>query len=133
MRQSSRLPPTEMFRPPVVPTITVQEAHERLSAAGDASLLVDVRNPDEFAQARIPGSVLVPLPFFAQRFAELPADRPLLLVCRTGDRSSTATAYLMRNGFEQVANVAGGIVAWYQAGLPVVTGRPEPGDGELPR
>ena len=118
---------------PFVPSITPQEAHARLSDPAGTPLLVDVRNPDEFAQARIPGAVLLPLPFFANRVAELPADREIFLVCRSGDRSGTATAYLIQRGFEQVANVSGGILAWYQAGLPVVTGRPEPGEGELPR
>lgn len=122
-----------MFGRPAVPSLTPQEAHARLSDPADPPLLVDVRNPDEFAQARIPGSILMPLPFFANRAAELPADRLIMLVCRSGDRSTTATAYLLSRGFEQVANVAGGILAWYQAGLPVVTGRPEPGEGELPR
>ncbi len=121
-----------MFRP-AVPSITPHEAHSLLSDEAEAPLLVDVRNPDEFAQARIPGAVLLPLPFFANRVEELPADRRILLVCRSGDRSGTATAYLLSRGFEQVANVSGGIIAWYQAGLPVVTGRPEPGEGELPR
>jgi rhodanese-related sulfurtransferase len=121
-----------VFRRPSVPSVTPQEAHARLSDAADAPLLVDVRNPDEFAQARVPGSVLMPLPFLANRAAELAADRPILLICRSGDRSTTATAYLLSRGFEQVANVTGGILAWYQAGLPIVTGRPEPGEGEVP-
>jgi rhodanese-related sulfurtransferase len=118
---------------PSVPTFSVQEAHEHLEDAGSGAILIDVRNPDEFAQARVPGSILMPLPFFAGRFAALPADREILIICATGNRSSTATAYLLGNGFERVANVAGGIVAWYRAGLPIVTGRPEPGEGELPR
>lgn len=122
-----------MFGRPFVPAITPQEAHARLSDPAGMPLLVDVRNPDEFAQARIPGAVLLPLPFFANRVAELPADREILLVCRSGERSATATAYLLQRGFERVANVSGGILAWYQAGLPVVTGRLEPGEGELPR
>jgi rhodanese-related sulfurtransferase len=108
---------------PSVPTFSVQEAHEHLEDAGSGAILIDVRNPDEFAQARVPGSILMPLPL----------DREILIICATGNRSSTATAYLLGNGFERVANVAGGIVAWYRAGLPIVTGRPEPGEGELPR
>ena len=122
-----------MFHRPDVPSVTPREAYAQLSDAPEATLLVDVRNPDEFAQARIPGSVLMPLPFFANRVVELPTDRRIMLVCRSGDRSTTATAYLLSRGFDEVANVAGGIIAWYQAGLPVVTGRPEPGEGEPPR
>lgn len=126
-----------MMRPPSrVPEIDVTEAHRRLTGeAGKAAttpLLVDVRNRDEFAAARIPGSVLVPLPFLAGRIADLPADRPVLLVCRSGNRSATAAAMLLRQGYEEVASVAGGIVAWYQAGLPVTTGPLEPDEDRLP-
>jgi rhodanese-related sulfurtransferase len=122
-----------MFGSRSVPSVSVQEANERLSDPTADPLLVDVRNPDEFAQARVPGSILMPLPFFASRFAELPADREILVICQTGNRSSTATAYLLGNGFGRASNVAGGIVAWYRAGLPIVTERPEPGEGELSR
>ncbi len=123
-----------MFRRPPIPTVAVQEAHRRLQGTDPSRpLLVDVRNRDEFARVRVEGAVLIPLPEFVQRFAELPADRPLLLFCNSGHRSTSATAFLLQNGFEEVANVGGGIVAWYQAGLPVVTGAPRPGEGDLPR
>jgi rhodanese-related sulfurtransferase len=121
---------------PAVPSVGVQEAHARLtdpSGTGPGPLLVDVRELDEFAQVRVPGSVLLPLSTFAARFHELPAARPLLLFCRTGNRSESATAFLMANGYAAVANVEGGIVAWYQAGLPVDTGAPRAGEGDLPR
>jgi rhodanese-related sulfurtransferase len=52
-------------------------------------------------------------------------------MCRTGGRSQNATQYLAANGFENVTNVSGGIVAWYQAGLPTTSGALEPGEGEF--
>ncbi len=120
-------------RQPAIPGVSVREAHDQLADSGPRSpLIVDVRNPDEFAQVRVPGSILVPLPVFVERCNELPADRPLLVICRTGNRSASATAFLLRSGYPEAANVVGGIVAWYHAGLPVVTGAPEPGEGELP-
>jgi len=123
-----------MFRRPSVPQVSVQEAHERASAGGPTDpLIVDVRNPDEFARVRVPGSVLLPLPFFALRYNELPADRPILVICATGNRSTTATAFLQRSGYSESANVVGGITAWYHAGLPVRTDAVEPGEGDLPR
>jgi len=116
-----------------VPQMTVQEAHDRASDDGPlGALIVDVRNPDEFARVRVPGSVLLPLPSFAQRYNELPADRPILVICATGNRSTTATAFLQRSGYPESANVVGGISAWYQAGLPVRTGALQPGEGDLP-
>jgi rhodanese-related sulfurtransferase len=121
-----------MFRQPV-PSVAAAEAHERLARPdGERPLLVDVRNPDEFVQARVAGSLLVPLPVLAGRATELPADRPLLLICHSGERSAAATSFLLRSGFGDVANVEGGIVAWYRAGLPLVDGALAPGEGDLP-
>ncbi len=121
---------------PAVPSIDVRDVARRLSADAPpdgmpAPLVVDVRNPDEFATARIEDAVLMPLPVFAQRFAELPADRELFLVCHSGNRSAAATAHLLRNGYEHVHNVTGGMVAWHGAGLPMRSGPPGPGEGDL--
>jgi rhodanese-related sulfurtransferase len=122
-----------MQRPPAVPTVSVQEAHRRLEAGGpDGPLLVDVRGFDEFLQARMPDAVLLPLPEFAARCNELPTDRPLLMTCASGARSGAAAAHLLSLGWTDVANVEGGIIAWYRAGLPVRSGPLEPGEGELP-
>ncbi len=119
---------------PPVPSIDVHEVKARLDAAGEGAgpLIVDVRNPDEFAQARLDDSVLMPLPVFAARCSELPSDRPLLILCASGARSAMATGHLLGIGYTDVANVEGGIVAWYRAGLPIRTGPVEPGEGELP-
>ena len=120
---------------PSLPSIDPREAARRLAAGGAdgtaAPLVVDVRNPDEFAGARIEGAVLLPLPVFAERFPELPSDRPLFLVCHSGSRSAAATAHLHRNGYPLAVNVSGGMVAWAAAQLPVRTGRPDPGEGDL--
>ena len=120
-----------MRQAPVVPTVDVLTAAERL-ASPDPPLLVDVREPSEFAMVRIEGAVLMPLSTFGVRFSELPRDRPLLLQCAVGGRSATATAHLLASGYSDVTNVAGGIVGWERAGLPVRRGRVEPGEGELP-
>jgi rhodanese-related sulfurtransferase len=114
------------------PTITVTEASERLaSAEPPAPLLVDVREPSEFSTMRVPGAVLLPLSTFTTRFEELPRDRPLLLMCAVGGRSARATEFLIANGYADATNVAGGIVGWNAAGLPVRTGPIEPGEGDL--
>jgi rhodanese-related sulfurtransferase len=75
--------------------------------------------------------VLLPLGRLHGRIKDLPRDRELLLMCRTGGRSQNATQFLAASGFENVTNISGGIVAWYQAGLPTSSGEPEPGEGEF--
>jgi len=119
-----------------VPTITPREAAAAIdpSLPGDPAtrpLIVDVREPEEFASERIEGAVLIPMSQFAARHAELPRDRPLVMQCHSGSRSSSATMYLVGRGWTDVHNLDGGIVAWMRDGLPVRTGPPEPGEGDL--
>jgi len=97
-------------------TITPAELHE----AADAHIL-DVREPDEVAQARIEGAQHIPLGSLAARLDEVPRDRTVYVICHVGGRSLQAAQYLEGNGFDAV-NVTGGIVGWYRAGLPVVIG-----------
>ena len=118
-------------RPPT-PTVDVREAdRRRQEAEAGGPLLIDVREPIEFSEVRAEGALLFPLSTFMARIAELPRDRPLLMICRTGARSGQATDYLLAQGWADVANVAGGTLAWESAGLPVRRGTPEPGEGDL--
>jgi rhodanese-related sulfurtransferase len=87
------------------PEIPPAEAQRRLAAG---ALLVDVREADEWAEGHVPG-----------RLAELPKDREILLICRSGNRSARATALLKRAGIDSAFNVAGGIGAWVRQGLPI--------------
>ncbi len=120
---------------PQIPTIDVTEAAGAEAAGEDetapAPLLVDVRERNEFVELRAPGAVLYPTSSFLLRFEELPRDRPLHVICRTGSRSAAVTAFLLRNGWTDVHNVAGGMVAWLRAGLDVRRGPLEPGEGDL--
>jgi rhodanese-related sulfurtransferase len=75
--------------------------------------------------------MLVPTSAFVARRGELPADRPLLVICHLGNRSAVVTGYLARLGRADVANVVGGMDAWARAGLPIRRGPLEPGEGEL--
>ena len=134
-----------MIDPNRIPTVDVLEAERRLGAAAEdaetrtggapplAPLLVDVREPNEFAASRAEGAVLLPLSTFLLRYRELPRDRPLLMICQTGARSGQATAFLLANGWSDVVNVAGGTLAWARAGLLIRRGAPVPGEGDLPR
>lgn len=102
---------------PSLPSISPAQAAP-LVAAGRA-LLVDVREPSEWADARIPGAIHVPLGELALRLSELPRDRKLILQCRSGNRSLGATELLLRSGFPDVANLEGGILRWAREGHPV--------------
>ena len=84
-----------------------------------APLLLDVRTPRERQQKRIAGSVHLPLNHLAERRGELPADRPLVVYCAGGYRSSIAASLLQQHGFADVSEIAGGITAWESANLPV--------------
>lgn len=86
-----------------------------------APLVVDVREPWEFAHCRIDGSLSVPLGQLAARMSELPAERDLVLVCHHGSRSQHAAMLLARRGYAGVHNLRGGIEAWaldVEPGMP---------------
>jgi len=103
--------------------LSAQVAAERMAAASGerTPVLVDVRAPGERQQKRIAGSVGIPLTHLRERLSELPADRPLLVYCAGGYRSSIAASLLQRHGFAQVSEIAGGIAAWDAGKLPVET------------
>ena len=121
-----------MTPPSAIPTIDVHEAERRLRDDPSCPLLLDVREASEFTEVRAPGAVLLPTSAFMARLAEIPADRPLLVVCHVGGRSAAVTAYLVRAGRTDVVNVAGGMEAWVRAGLPVRRGPVESGEGAFP-
>ena len=95
---------------PQLPAIDL--AGWRADALRPVPLLIDVREPWEYALCRIEGSVLIPLGELAGRQSELPRDRPLVLVCHTGRRSQYAAMLLEGAGFSQVHNLQGGVEAW---------------------
>ena len=103
--------------------VSAQVAAERAGAATQARtpILIDVRAPSERQQKRIAGSLGIPLNHLGERLSELPADRPLLVFCAGGYRSSIAASLLQRHGFTQVSEIAGGIAAWDAGKLPLET------------
>ena len=104
-----------------IPEIDVDELDRRCAAAGPDDLtLIDVREPDEYAQAHVPGAMLVPLGTLPDHVEELP-EGTLYVICRSGARSYRAAEWLAAQGRTSV-NVAGGTLAWLEAGKPHVTG-----------
>ena len=95
------------------------------AAHSDGATVLDVRNPDEYDTAHVPGAVLIPLPELVSRHAEVPAGDPLYVICAAGGRSLTAAKALVDAGYAAVS-VAGGTNAWIERGGEVVSG-PQPG------
>lgn len=85
------------------------------------AILVDVREADEWAEARVPSSMHLPMTEFVARQSELPTDQRLYVLCHVGARSARVAAYLQQQGVDAV-NVEGGLVAWEAAGRPVAYG-----------
>jgi len=90
---------------------------EEAAARSDLHLL-DVREPDEWLAGHIAGDQHIPLGDLRERLAELPKDRTILAVCRSGNRSGAATRGLRALGYT-VENLEGGVTAWKRAGLPL--------------
>ncbi len=97
--------------------VSAPVAAERVAHGG--AILVDVRTPGEREQKHVAGSIGLPLNHLVERSAELPRDRPLLIHCAGGYRSSIAASLLQRLGFTEVGEMAGGLAAWEAAKLPV--------------
>lgn len=84
-----------------------------------AVFLIDVRTPEEFRQAHVKGAVLIPLDQVEKRLGELPKNRPILVYCAVGSRSSAVASFLAEKGYRDVYNMRDGIVGWYRNGLPI--------------
>ena len=100
------------------PTVDTLGATRLINDTG--AVIVDVRPAAEFADGHLPNARNIPLSDLEKRAGELPANKPVLVCCASGVSSGKASALLRRNGREEVFNLAGGLQAWRQAGLPVV-------------
>jgi rhodanese-related sulfurtransferase len=86
----------------------------------DGAILVDVREPNEVAEVRVDGAVLMPMSTFQEHLDELP-DGPVYVMCHAGSRSARVTQFLEQQGYD-ATNVEGGITQWQAEGLPVARG-----------
>lgn len=106
------------------PAREIDAAGAARAASDGSALLIDVREPDEWAAGHAPDAVHMPLGRLT--IADLPSDRPIVAVCRSGHRSGKATNRLRAAGLD-VRNLVGGMQAWSAAGQPVVTADGGPG------
>lgn len=100
-----------------LPQITVQQASKQLSE--ESLEVIDVRRPQEYAVGHVPHARSIPLSELTNHIQELPADRPIAVICASGYRSSIGASILERNGFKSVFNIVGGTKAWERSGLPL--------------
>jgi len=101
--------------------IGVTDAH--LAQTERNGFLLDVRSNGEFGSAHAANAVCIPVTELEQRVAELPTDRPILVMCQSGQRSAMAVQKLRDLGIENISDVNGGFSAWEMAKLPVVRGK----------
>lgn len=101
-----------------IPEIDVTELAARRA---EGAPLIDVREPDEFAAARVPGAQPIPLGELVGRTDEVPTEGTVYVICARGGRSAKAVEHLRSLGIDAV-NVAGGTLGWIDAGLPVESG-----------
>jgi len=85
----------------------------------DDVLVLDVREQWEYDEGHIPGVTHIPMDEVQNRLNEIPTDKTVILTCRSGNRSGQITDLLRQNGYDDVHNMAGGILSWQSSGLPV--------------
>ncbi len=110
-----------------VKTVPVNEAVQLINR--DEARVLDVRTEQEYEQGHILDSINIPVGLLDQNIKQLGEnrDRPLLVVCRSGQRAARAAGILKKHGFTHIYNLAGGILAWEKEGLPLHQGKKKRG------
>ncbi|HEX5503282.1 MAG TPA: MBL fold metallo-hydrolase, partial [Thermomicrobiales bacterium] len=103
---------------PAVAEVTIADVADR---APD-TLVLDVREPEEYASGHVPGAANLPQAELATRLDELPRDRPIQVICQTGRRSMRSAQFLKQRGYDAVVNVGGGTAAWQASDRPLEQG-----------
>ncbi len=104
-------------------TVSVHELHRLLRREAAHITVLDVRTEKEWKAGHIEGALHIHGGVLQQRFAEVPRDKPVYVMCGSGYRASIAASFLKREGYDDVFNVVGGMSAWKSAGLPTADGR----------
>ena len=98
--------------------VSVDEAHQMYE---EGTFVLDVRTREEWNEYHAPDTTLIPLDELASRVTELPKDQPIVVVCRSGNRSQAGRDILLQAGFD-ATSVNGGLSAWRDSGYPIVSG-----------
>jgi len=110
---------TQESKPASITNVTADEVYKMLSSNKDYFIL-DVRSKEEFDSGHIEGAYLLPVSELENRLAELPQDKPIIVYCRSGSRSTSAANILLEKGFKEIFNMTGGITEWQSKGFPTV-------------
>ena len=102
------------------PDISVADAAKRRDRR---AFILDVRETAEWVEVHIPDSTLIPLGELPKRVGEVPRDREVVVICRSGNRSQKGRDVLIKAGFRKVTNMQGGVKQWRSEGHPTVSGR----------
>ncbi len=102
--------------PAPVTELSAAEAYQKFE---EGIFILDVRTQEEWNEFHLKGSTLIPLAELQNRLAEVPKDRDILVVCRSGHRSLSAVGILQGAGFTRLASLSGGLQAWVDANYPV--------------
>jgi rhodanese-related sulfurtransferase len=111
--------PTEQETDALPAEISVSEAYDLYT---NGAYMLDVRELDEWRDGHIPGATLIPLEELVTAYQTLPISEPIVIVCRSGNRSAQARYFLKSIGFTQVTSMAGGMNEWKAAGYDWVMG-----------
>ena len=101
-----------------VTSISPQQYQQQFKQAKQPHLLIDVRTPEEFASEHIKGAVNIPVQVLPQRLQDVPKDKPVVLICRSGNRTRMAAQILTQANYTNVYDL-GGLMHWKAAGMPM--------------
>ena len=102
-------------------TVSVDEAYQMYQ---DGVFFLDVRTPEEWNEFHAPNSTLIPLDQLQNRLDEVPTDQPIVVVCRSGNRSQQGRDILLEAGINQVTSMSGGLNEWVASGYPSTNNEP---------
>jgi rhodanese-related sulfurtransferase len=110
---------TQESKPASITNVTANEVYKMISSNKDYFIL-DVRSKEEFDSGHIDGAYLIPVSELENRLAELPQNKPIIVYCRSGNRSTSAANILLEKGFKEIFNMTGGITEWQNEGFPLI-------------
>ena len=105
---------------PLSSEITPEQAR---SMAASGAFILDVREPSEWEEFHVANTTLIPLGQLEKRLSEVPRDREVVVICRSGNRSTSGRDILAKAGFTSVTSMSGGLLSWRAKGFPTLSGK----------
>jgi rhodanese-related sulfurtransferase len=113
----------QIFQPSAIKLPAEISVDQAAKMRDQGAFILDVREPSEWTQFHIPGATLIPLGDLPNRLKDVPKDRQVVVVCRTGHRSAQGRDILLNAGFTNVTSMAGGVTQWQTQGLAIASGQ----------